>query len=279
MRLTPEALLQYAIPDVNATINPNAAALYALSVGYGSDAVIPEELPYVALAATPQKVAPTMANTIAHPGHWLARAGAQWEGVVHAEQRLTVYHAIPLGAKLISHTRVLSVTDRGASGLFVSFQSDISTTDGALIATRIQTDACRFDGGIGSAGMPPPTLTLPPDRPADTELHVELPANAALLYQLNGDDNALHTIPAAAQRVGYDTPILHGLCTIGWVAHAIERHTQQELRGFEGRFTSTIHPGATARIQLWATPTAVAFRVYGPDTSRPVIDRGKVLLS
>jgi acyl dehydratase len=279
MTLTPEALLRYTIPDVHANVTPEAAVLYALSVGYGSGAATPEELPYIALAATSHQVAPTMANTIAHPGHWLAQAGAHWKGVVHAEQRLTIYREIPLNTELISQTRVLSAIDRGKSGIFVSFQSDISTAGGVLVATRTQTDACRFDGGIGSAGTPPQALAVPPDRPADSELHLELPTNSALLYQLNGDDNALHTIPEAAQQAGYKAPILHGLCLLGWVAHTIESHTQRTLRGLEGRFTSTICPGATVRIQLWAEPTAVAFRVYGPDETRPVIDRGKVRFS
>ncbi|WP_349256008.1 MaoC/PaaZ C-terminal domain-containing protein [Pseudonocardia sp.] len=55
----------------------------------------------------------------------------------------------------------------------------------------------------------------------DLVLTVPTRQDQALLYRLCGDDNPLHLDPEAAARVGFDRPILHGLCAYGIVGRVL----------------------------------------------------------
>lgn len=54
-------------------------------------------------------------------------------------------------------------------------------------------------------------------------------ADRAALYRLNGDLNPLHVDPARARAVGFDRPILHGLCTMGVsVKHVMQKYSRDD---------------------------------------------------
>ncbi|MGO7515440.1 MaoC/PaaZ C-terminal domain-containing protein, partial [Rhizobium ruizarguesonis] len=83
----------------------------------------------------------------------------------------------------------------------------------------LQANACRGDGGCGSAGSATEPLSKVPERAPDLEINVDIPDNAALLYRLNGDLNPLHVDPRAAGKSGFDRPIMHGLCSFGYAGY------------------------------------------------------------
>ena len=106
---------------------------------------------------------------------------------------------------------------------------------------------------------------------------VDLPTRPeqALYYRLNGDDNPLHSDPATAAKARFARPILHGLCTLGVVTHAILRrladYRAAALRSLDLRFSSPVFPGETIRTEIWRSG---AFRARLVERDVIVVNNG-----
>ena len=103
----------------------------------------------------------------------------------------------------------------------------------------------------------------------------------ALLYRLSGDRNPLHTDPSFAAMGGFDTPILHGLCTYGFTGrallHGLCGGEASRFHHIEGRFASPVFPGEALTIRMWTTTDGEAVFTTSAgegDTERLVIDQG-----
>lgn len=256
----------YAVPPAVQTVGAKDAILYALSVGH-------TDLEAIYEAAL--RPVPTLANIIAHPGPWMKALGVDWSRVVHAEHRLVLHRAIPIGVPLESRTRMLAVADRGADkGMFASFERIIhDQASGEPVATIIQVNGCRGDGGCGSAGTPPEPLPRPPAEDPDAVLDVAIPPMAAALYRLNGDLNPLHIDPAVAARGGFPRPILHGLCTFGHASRAIGQMAASP-DAIAARFSAPFFPGETLRTEIWHRDGQVRFRARALERDTVVLDCG-----
>jgi acyl dehydratase len=77
----------------------------------------------------------------------------------------------------------------------------------------------------------------------------------ALYYRLNGDDNPLHSNPEVAAAAGFPRPILHGLCTLGVIGHALLAalggYDSARFKELHMRFSSPVYPGETIRVEMW----------------------------
>ncbi|NNU49366.1 dehydratase [Rhizobium sp. WYCCWR 11279] len=283
MTLSAQSILDFPVPQATHVVTARDAILYALSVGYGTNGLDERALNYV--YERDLVTAPTLANIVAHPGPWMQQTGVDWARLVHSEHRLTIHRPVPLDVPLISRSRVLSVVDRGIEkGMFVSFERLIVTKDGdEPIATIVQTNACRGDGGCGSAGSAPDPLSKVPDREPDLEFHLGIPGNAALLYRLNGDLNPLHIDPQAAGRSGFDRPILHGLCSFGYAGYAIvaaiDPGMTVGLRAIAARFSAPVFPGETITLQMWRNDAEIRFRGIVASRGTIILDNGVARLS
>lgn len=272
-------LMSFPIDDVHQAPSARDAILYALSVGYGTEPLNSATLAYH--DDVQPRVAATFANVLAHPGHWLKAAGIDWSGVVHAEQRVEMHAPLQVAADYISSTKCTSVVDRGVGkGAFITFKREVSNRcTGQLVATVTQTDACRFDGGCGSMGTPMKPLARTPEIPPDITRSISLPQNAALLYRLNGDWNPLHADPAFAAQAGFERPLLHGLCTLGYaeylIASAFAQGEMLRLAGFAARFTAPAFPGDLLTIDIWKFGDRLQFRGRVEARGATVLDCGQ----
>ena len=110
-------------------------------------------------------------------------------------------------------------------------------------------------GGFGGDSGPAGRATRRPNRPADHVIESPTLPQQALIYRLSGDKNPLHADPGFAKRGGFDTPILHGLCTFGVVCKAVVDEILDgdvtKVARYQVRFAGVVFPGETIVTSVW----------------------------
>lgn len=277
MAIDPAKLLSFPIPDVRQSVTPASSILYALSVGLGCDPMNINELDFVDHQRV-LKAMPSMAVVLGHPGFWLAdpATGVDAVRLVHGEQAIIWHAPLPVSGEVIGRTRVTGLVDKGAGkGALLYSEKTLTDAVGMLLATTTSTTFLRGDGGFGGASGPVRQAAAAPEGVPDGIIDLPTRPEQALYYRLNGDDNPLHADPATAAKAGFPRPILHGLCTLGVVTHALLRglcaYDTTRLRAVSLRFSAPVFPGETIRTEIWATG---AFRARVLERDIIVVNNG-----
>jgi acyl dehydratase len=229
-----------------------AVMLYALGVGAGTD-----ELAYVyekKLEVLPTFVTVPFVHMLA--GVILPSAGGDLSKAVHGEHEIVLHRPIPTSGALVSSPRCESVYDKGDRGAVINLSFEIHDENGELIST---CRAMLFDIGGGNfggdRGPKSDKVVLPGDAEPDFRMTESIPHNQAAIYRLSGDINPLHIDPGFAAMVGFPRPIVHGLCTYGYVGRAFLQHAcghrPERLRSLRMRFASAVYPGDTVTTEAW----------------------------
>jgi len=198
----------------------------------------------------------------------LARTGGNLAMIVHGGERVLVHEPLPHAGRLKT-----TVTLRGVYDLrrLAQVLVDSRTTDlgGRLLAETTSSILFRGEGGFG--GDPRPKEPAPVERPRDVpptfSVEEDTSLEQALLYRLSGDHNPLHADPVFAREVGFEQgPILHGLCTFGFMVRHVARAAcggdAARIRGVEAQFRRPVWPGDTLVTEGWqVTPNAFALQV------------------
>ena len=249
------------------------AILYALGVGAGA-----ADLAYTTenTRDTPQAVLPTFGVVLASSGRSADWGTFDRARMVHGEQSIAQHRPIPPNGTARAHTVVTDILDKGTGALVVSETTLVDAETGEPIVTSRSGVFLRGEKGFG-AGAPSPPWEVPA-RPPDQVRVLTTRPDQALLYRLSGDRNPLHSDPAFARRAGFDRPILHGLCTFGFVGRALLATLcdgdPARFAAMEARFTKPVLPGDSLVVQIWATDEEARFRVTTQD-GRVVLDRGR----
>ncbi|BAV63697.1 MaoC family dehydratase [Sphingobium cloacae] len=271
---SPQALLARKVPIDN-DWSRRDTMIYALGVGA-------EELPFV---YEKQLVAlPTMAAAIGYPGFhfWMdPELGIDTGRIVHGETEVLLHRPLPVEGRFSSINQVERIWDKGeGKGAVVRQMRQIHDAQGAHIATVTNSSMLRGNGGFGgtSEGQPAPR-PVPDDRTPDAVVTLATAPNQALLYRLSGDYNPLHIDPAAAQAVGFERPILHGLCTFGVAGRAILAalcgNDPARLRKIGVRFSSPVYPGETISVEIWkGVDGNASFRAIAKERGVMVLNNG-----
>jgi acyl dehydratase len=249
--------------DVHQRYGATDSMLYALGIGMGSD---PQDLNQLRYVYEKELLAvPTMAVVLGCPGFWMRApdTGLDWKNILHVEQELTLHRALQPVGNVVGKTSIESIVDKRSQGALLTTRRDIfDVATSELIASTRSTILCRSDGyfGAGDPAVLPARQILqgPPD------LTCVLPsfAQSALIYRLSGDHNPLHADIRVAQSVGFERPILHGLCMFGMVGHAALRalcaYDPSRLKKLKLRFSSPFYPGERLKTSFWKLGCASA---------------------
>lgn len=232
------------------------AALYALGVGATEREL---GLVYEGLAQDGPHVLPTFAVI---PAYEACKAlfgvvGGDFGGVVHGGQSVRLHKPFAPSGTLTTIGKVANVGDLKRMAQVI-FSTETRDERGELVAETDWTIMYLLDGGFGGEAPPKSVRLRAPEREADWIVEEKTASTQALLYRLSGDHNPLHADPVIAEKAAKVTegrPILHGLCTYGYVCRAIVNQAcggdVRRLRSFTGRFSKPVWPGDTLVIKGW----------------------------
>jgi acyl dehydratase len=269
-------------PEVRASYDADRTMLYGLAAGMGRDPLDRDELPFVTEPGL--KALPSMATVVAWDDTWLPKTGINIGMNVHGEQRITLHKPLQPAGEVSGRIRILDIFDKGAGkGAVLYVETELTDlADGKPLATMHSTIFARGDGGFGGLAGSPPPLQPVPERAPDVTVGFDGWPGQALLYRLLGDRNPLHSDPDFAKSVGYERPILHGLCTYAIATRAIVKglcdHDPARVAHIEARFTAPVFPGEAIITEMWRTAEGGSFRVLVPARGIVVLDRGRVVL-
>ena len=241
----------YETPPIDFEYGWRDTVIYALGVG----ATPENELDFLYEGRGP-KVLPTFCTvpTFAAFDELVDRIGCDRSGMVHHSQEVQLFKPLRPHARLVIRGRVEGLYDlkRVAMAVFVIDAYDES---GDRIIRGQATLVLLKDGRFGGERPPRPERVTPPDRPPDFEVVERVPTSQALLYRLSGDLNPLHADPRFAKRVGFERPILHGLCTFGYAGRAIVTHAcdgdPERFSSLRAQFSSPVFPGDSLIVRGW----------------------------
>ena len=212
--------------------------------------------------------------------------GLDFHNLLHGEMGFTLHKPLPAAADIRAEARITEIYDKGEAGALIWEQRVIvDMATGEELATTRSAIFARGQGGFGGERGPSAEKVVPEDQEPDDVVDTATLPQAALIYRLSGDLNPLHCDPDVAAKVGFDRPILHGLCTYGIAGYAILKtlcdHDTARLGGMNARFSAPVFPGETIRTEIWRNigEGRAAFRARVVERDAVVLDQGVAVIN
>lgn len=249
--------------------------LYALGIGAGE-----EDLEYIYEGVEGGiRVYPTFAvfPIIGPLFDFLKEARIDLASVLHMRHKITVNGLIRPQGTFFTTALCKSIYDKVKAAV-ANVEFETRDDRGELIFTNEMSIYC---GGHGNFGGDPGPKPLKFDPPVDSDpvftISYPIPGRQAAIYRLSGDYNALHIDPRAAKKAGFPRPVLHGLCTYGYVGRAVLKHLclgeASRFAEFSARFASTVFAGETLTVRAWATDEAGLYIIVAGTPNGAVLDQ------
>ncbi|KAL1513978.1 hypothetical protein ABEB36_003309 [Hypothenemus hampei] len=196
--------------------------------------------------------------------------------ILHGEQYIEILGELPSEGQLFQKIEVAEVLDKGSGACIAIDVNSYDRNNNLILKNQI---VC-FALGAGNFGGPRtgskivPCLSRP-SRTRDLALTQKTSVDQAALYRLSGDLNPLHIDPNMAALGGFNKPILHGLCTLGFsvrlVLRAYAGADPTLLKSIKARFTKPVVPGQTLRVDMWREGNRIHFETTVVEVNQVVI--------
>ncbi|MCP4003609.1 MAG: 3-alpha,7-alpha,12-alpha-trihydroxy-5-beta-cholest-24-enoyl-CoA hydratase [bacterium] len=200
--------------------------------------------------------------------------------VLHGEQEIEIHRPLPTSANIVSKGKIAGIYDKGKAALVV-IEMQTSEEGGDPLFTNRFSIFARGEGGFGGESGPK-AGNIAPDRAPDAIVESPTVSHQALLYRLSGDKNPLHADPDFAKLGGFDTPILHGLCSYGIVCKAVVDEALggdvDKVAGYSARFAGVVFPGETIVTSMWKEDDRILISAVSKEREAPVISNAAIKL-
>ncbi len=264
-----------SLPDGESSYSQDDVILYHLGVGTGVPATDPGELEYT--YEKNLKVLPSFAviPALGSMGGLGNVPGLQFNFamLLHGEQEVILHKPLPSAQKLKTSARVSEIYDKGKAALVV-LEAVAKDEQGEPLFTNRFSLFIRGEGGFGGDSGPKAGNKVPDREPDGKVISKTLPQQA-LLYRLSGDKNPLHADPEFAKLGGFDTPIIHGLCSYGVACKAIVDDALDgdvtKVARYQARFAGVGFPGETYETSWWRDGKQILFATRSVERDAPII--------
>jgi acyl dehydratase len=200
--------------------------------------------------------------------------------LLHGEQDITLHQPIPVDATVESTGKVAELWDKGKACLAV-LEVETRLKGGDPLFTNRFSLFLRGEGGFG--GEPGPKAgNAAPDRAPDGVIESPSLPQQALIYRLSGDKNPLHADPEFAKMGGFDSPIIHGLCSYGVVCKAVVDDALggdvTKVARYQARFAGVGFPGETYVTEYWNEGDQILIQSKSKERDAKIISNAAITL-
>ncbi|RIA92437.1 HotDog domain-containing protein [Glomus cerebriforme] len=266
-----DKVVGYKYPPLKVSFNKRDLILYALSIGIKDD-----ELKYLYELDknfTPFPTYPVVLNlkgnspdvnlfaeTVNFGNPIPGLPDIDPNRIIHGEQKIEILNPLPTSGEFEIHGKINGVYDKG-SGLLIERTNTLvdAKTGKEYCIMTFQSFNVGYGGFGGPKGSKSPNYKPPKDKKSDAIDVLQTSKDQAILYRLSGDYNPLHIDPTIAPKLGFEKPILHGLCSYGIASHAIVKHLANNnpelLKSISVRFNAPVYPGETLETYMWKVPS------------------------
>ncbi len=280
MPIDPAKALGFDLGEGPYSYTKDDVILYHLGLGAGIPATDPKELE--STYEKNLKVLPSFGviPTFGSMGGLGSVPGLEFNFamLLHGEQDLQIHQPIPPEATITNKSKIAEIWDKGKAALVV-LQVDSSDEAGKPLFTNRFSLFLRGEGGFG--GEPGPKAgNEAPSREPDGVIEVPTLPQQALIYRLSGDKNPLHADPEFAKMGGFDTPIIHGLCSYGVVCKAVVDEVLggdvTKVARYSVRFAGVGFPGETYRVSYWREGDRILIAAKSKERDAKIISNAAI---